>query len=334
MSDVRPMTRRIRDFFRDERGSAMTEFTMFLPVWITVMIGVINLGKFGMHATNVRVEAQKDLWNQAIAISGDFAAEGEHLIPLAAGIEAAAKYGELAGKEGNDQPVIDGIEAATNAAGLGLFGHYGESYEKTLPLDAVFDLPVEPEFQASEVLQLDDQSRYPHALLNDSLGDANMDLSGSSNILGTILGSLISASGFHHSAGAGIRYGSVFAEKSESGSFIAGRGNYTAAAHYDVLVPPRALTGAETELAFAFAFVLFKADERYGEYMQFGTENWGGDFGAADTPGEDEWAGAQDEADEDIEEQCKAICDSYDPDAENPGPQPAGYGKCNDEGYC
>lgn len=308
---------------RAEDGAALTEFTLFLPIWIVVFVGIVNLGAHGLHSTKVQLQAQRDLWQQAITVTGGF--EGDHMSPLIAAPATSGGYFNVAGISGNDQPGNDTAEGTVTLVAMGAFGHYGESTEKSsIPMYPFVPSSVRGKFQPTEIMGMDDTNRYPHKLLNDTVGDRDI---GNSTI-GDIIATVIAASGLPHSLGAGIRYGSVFANKTETGTLFGGAASYSAGAHYDVLVAPRALAGVEAEMPFFIAYALFKTDDKYDEYQMFGKENWGGGHGAADTPDSSEWEDADDQADEDIDAQCNSICNSWDPDAENPGPQPEHWNTC------
>lgn len=316
--------RRLRVAHDDERGTALTEFTLFLPIWIVVFIGILNLGKIGIDSTVVQAQAQKELWDQAIAVTDGF--EGEHMLPAGAAGAGAAKYGELFLDGDNPQQEIDGAEGLTMTASLGVYGHYGESYQRTVLLESFMQDGIEPKEKPSEVLGYD-PPRYAHTLLNDTLGERSF-----SGDWTDILAEAVAASGLIPSLAAGIRYGSVFAEKSKTTSLLGGAADVTSASHWDVLVAPSPITGdGGTEITFGVAFLAAKLDENYKNYQQFGKTNWGGQDGTEDTPTADEdeiWDNIDDKVDED----CEPILDSWDPDdadEDPPVPKPDGWDNCN-----
>ena len=311
----------------DERGSSLTEFTFFLPIWIVVFVGIMNLGDVGIFSTKIQLQAQKELWDKVIQVTEGF--EGEHMSPRIAAFPTAAGYFDIAGHPDNPQQVLDNIEGGASFIGMQFFGHYGESFDKSLILQPIMPNGINPTFSANEVLGQDDSGRFPHRLLNDTL--LEQDFGGG---FADIIGAVIGASGFVPALGAGVRYGSVFSFKSGTKTFYGGAGSYGTEAGWDAIVGPRALTGTEADLVpVTMAFVMFKLDDKYLHYQQFGKENWGGGFGAADVDApsseEDFENQNQDAIDAERDAQCDAINNSgYDPDADPPQPKPPGWDEC------
>ena len=346
---------------RDERGSAMTEFIMFLPIWIVVFIGIENLGIMGMVGTQVQLKAQKELWQKAVQ-----GPEGnDYLLPIQGGLDAADEYSRVAGLPNNDQAANDNMEAVLVGAGWGLLGHYGESSEKSTIPGIVFMLvsnrsdiddikmfnDAVPAFLLSDIIGDLDGARYPEAVLNDSI--ANTDLQSTGEI-GSIIQAIIGASGLVHSQGAAIRYGVVFADVDETvDGLMGGWGSVSSGAHYDVLIGPTSksrnnLVDSEFD-TWGWNYGLFKADEQYDELLVFGEENLEGDGAGNFDPenddrfkDDDDVEEAQEEGEDDIEEQCQASHCSYPgpdgPDGEpNTGderPRTSEEARCEDEGYC
>ncbi len=311
-------------FGRSEDGASITEFVIFLPIWIMVFIGIINLGRVGIFGTKVQLRAQRELWNKSIQVTSQFESI-EHQSAVGSAVITAAAYGQVAGLPNNDQVGNDGVEAIATGVGMGAYGHFGESAEKAfIPASLAVPSAIRGKYDPKEVLGQDDTNRYPHKIVNDTL--AAQSFSGG---IASIITTVIAASGFVQSTAAGIRYGSVFSSYNESSTFIGRYGDFSAGAHFDALVSPRALKGAEAEaVPFAIAFLLFKADEEYDEFQLFGDDNWGGT--TADNsriPDTD----TDDEVDAGVEAECeeRMANTTYDPDAENPGPEPSWWDTCN-----
>lgn len=300
---------------RHESGTAMTEFVFFLPIWITVFIGILNLGKVGIASTQVQVQAQKDLWAKAIPVSDGF--QAEHMSPRVAAPVTAAGYFADAGETGNPQAGIDSLWGTLNPAFMEVRGHYGESCVVTKPLQPFMQDGIEPTCSAKEVLGQDDTNRYPHRLLNDTLDEVSFS-GGWTEILATAVG----MSGLIQSMAAGIRYGSVFGEKSETVEMFAGVASFTTSSHWDVMVAPRPLTGIEGDtVTFGVAFLAAKLDSNYEHYQQFGKTNWGGGDGTADTPTADT-GDIDDQTEEGIDEQCDSVPEYDDDPDDNPDTPP------------
>lgn len=313
----------IRRLRGDESGTAMTEFVFFLPVWIVLFIGILNLGKIGIASTVVQVQTHRDLWEQAIQVPEGFLA-GSHMSPRTAAPVTAAGYFGVAGGAGNPQPALDTAEGTATGAGMLVRGHYGESCVRTIPLEPLMQNGIEPTCSAEEVLGQSDTNRYPHTLLNDTLDERSF----SGGWTG-ILASAVGASGLIPAIAAGIRYGSVFSESSDTVELFGGAASFNTSSHMDVIVAPRPISGIEADtVTFGIAFLAAKLDDNYMHYQQFGKTNWGGGDGTADTPTAD--TDSIDEQTEDgIDEDCDEILDSWDEDADPPQPKPDGYDACD-----
>ncbi|MEZ4461906.1 MAG: hypothetical protein R3E66_19725 [bacterium] len=53
-------------------------------------------------------------------------------------------------------------------------------------------------------------------------------------------------------------------------------GNYSAEAHYDILVAPSPLKGEATKMTFGFAWAMAQTQENYRVMMNFGESEWDG----------------------------------------------------------
>lgn len=323
------LRRLILSLGRSEDGTAITEFVIFLPIWIFVFIGIINLGRVGIFSTQVQLRAQKDLWDQSVQVTSQWESI-EHQSAAGAAVLTAADYFEVKNIDGNDQEGNDFAEGVATGAGMGLYGHYGESAEKAfIPASVAVPASVRGKYSPEEIMGVE-SGRFPHLIMNDTLAEADF---GGSSVIG-IIAAAVAASGFVQSTAAGIRYGSVFTNKEETMSFISNFGSFKAGAHYDALVSPRAINGAEAEiLPFSIAFLMFKADETgpgtgYKEFLLFGDENWGGGHGSDDSRTPEDTS--SEEADAEVQEECDNYNSSYTGDY--PGgddPKPSWWDTCN-----
>ncbi len=271
--------------FREENGTAVTEFVMFLPVFVVTFAGIVNLGKFGYETTRTQVLAQKKLWANVMPITHGIADGGVHMSSVAGGGEAAAHIGALATDGDNPQQAADVIEAGIMAGGLAIDGHWGESYLRVKPFEAVgFADDVDPTYDAKDIIG---EQPFPNAILNDGLNRPKPD-----GIVGVIT-SLLSGSGAVPAMAAGIRYGEVYGE--EDRSFTVGNfGSFNAEAHYDVLVAPSPLKGIATKMTFGFAWAFAQTDENYRVMMNFGESEWEGDSSGGSDRLDDILAGGDD----------------------------------------
>lgn len=297
---------------RGESGSAMSEFVMFLPVFVMCFAGVVNLGKFGYETTRTKVLAQKQLWSKVIPITYSLADGTAHMSSVAAGGIAAAHLGGLAADGDNPQQAGDLYEAGVMTLGLAADGHWGESYTRVVPFSATsLANDVEPKYDPSDVIG--DQP-YPNSLLNDGPNRPKPD-----GVVG-IITAVLSGSGAVPAMAAGIRYGEVFGEQNRS--FRVGRlGNFGSEAHYDVLVAPSPLKGVATKMTFGFAWALAQAEENYRVMMNFGESEWEGDSSGGST----NHSGALDGLDE-LDKKDDAVKDAEDELAEQQAAEQQGGG--------
>lgn len=308
---IMKLRNRLCRFHVDEDGTAITEFTIFLPIWIMMIIAVTSLMRVGVFSTKVQLQAQKDMWSKVIPITASgINLDHAYWNPNAGYGAASVDYFRVAGIEGNPQALNDGIEGAADLVNV-VEGHYTESYTRSLlpPTEPFID-NVDVTSSPEEVLQMDDTERYPHKLLNDTLTD-NFDFGGSA--LSTII-SLAALAGFIHHTAAGIQYGSVFGDAEGTVPLFGQWGTLETQFHCDVLVAPRPLTGADADVTPAtWAFAIFKGDEEYEEYLQWGNQNWDANGDASefqppdvDQQQEDAQNGAEDGAEECEEQQQEA----------------------------
>ncbi|MEZ4461907.1 MAG: hypothetical protein R3E66_19730 [bacterium] len=194
-----------RIFVHGESGSAMTEFVMFLPVFVVTFAGLVNLGKFGYETTQTQILAQNQLWANVMPITHGIADGGEHMSSVAAGGAAAAHLAGLAGDGDNPQQLADGYEAGVMSLGLAIGGHWGESYARVKPFSVTsLANDVDPQFSASDVIG---EQPFPQSILND--GPNRPTPSGVVDVITTLL----SGSGALPAMAAGIRYGEVFGSR-------------------------------------------------------------------------------------------------------------------------
>ncbi|MEC9439608.1 MAG: hypothetical protein VYE40_00755 [Myxococcota bacterium] len=286
---------------REEGGSALTEFTMFLPVWIVLFAGIVNLGKFGYMSTSTQIEAQRDLWSKLIPLTAPDSKEAVHMTPLAAGIDTLSKNTpskvQRAAYADVNSNVISG-EGLVWGGAIELSGHWGESYERTIILETanISQLSQGPHKKPGDLI--DDERAYPKIVVDDSLVDSDFKTDG----VASIIASIVSASGGIHPIGAGIRYGMVTGEKVDHTFSIAGFGSVTSVSRYDAIVPPAPLTGtAADKLPFAINRLLAESDDNYAEMLNYTELEWGNASGDSFEFNQDPEKQGEDQA----EQQCK-----------------------------
>ena len=232
---------RLRRFGSDERGVAMTELIITLPVFIIIFAAVANLHKINRNGLRTKIMASKDMWTQAMDVQKGAKEEPFELPPLEqsfpqlAGLDALDKVQQYPSEHG-DWPerykdfglITDASEGEADGAvtGLSLIGH-----------EAPDDYPGS------------DASDFAEAILSDQ--DIN-SLSMPSGLLNVyILATISSYWGPNQGPAAGMRYGMVAGHHKEEFSVF--QVNYTMETSYDVLNSPVAKPrGADSAIAALF----------------------------------------------------------------------------------
>lgn len=224
---------------RDQKGAALTEFVICLPVFIIIFVGVVNLNKLQDKSVAIKVQATNQLWSNAIPVQKSNVSA--RMLPSVQGIKTAAHIGSHF-----RYPISDTVGIA-GGAGLAATGHFGESYAMTIPVNAaanIFTKDMQLEMQGGPVYNNMELTR-------DLVDDGTVkSLPNGSGAL-SYLNALITISGARPAIAAGIRYGLATGEAQETVN-VAGK-SYELSTGYDVLVAPKptseALTVAVTRLA-------------------------------------------------------------------------------------
>lgn len=291
----------MRHLLRDERGTALTEFILFLPVFIVCFIGLGNLITAGIGATKVEMIGQQKTWEEALQVSTSSPAT--HMSPLLGAEDAFGELGALAGDDANPQQTADGVERFAYNAGLGFAGHWGESFERAIIpkaisyADNIDDLTANPH-------DIIGHGSYPNLLLNDSASSVlDRPEGGGALSVTDVISGLISISGFIPAQAAGIRYGVAFGEHEDDFQLMAGGPTKHYESHHDILVPPNPLSGNEHRIyTFGAAYAAMLLQEEYRVMLKYGKSEWDGGF---DTGRGDQ---AQQEADDRYEEEREEAC--------------------------
>jgi len=265
----------MRRFQRDERGSAMTEFVMFMPIWVTLFAGIFALGKAGIYTTRTPIKAQKQLWTNVIN-----AGDTPHMVPNAAALAAPGTLAASRTRQSNNA-VANGFEAVTWSGALGLGGTIGESYQRTVILGAISN-DIDPEMSFENIVP--SERIYPTNALDDGtfpLPSMSMDS------IGSVIASFVNASGAILAVGAGARYGVVGGEVTGEQIRLARGFTITSNARYDILVAPKAMdsTGEAENVPYTMARLMAESDEKYAVMMNFSESEWtSGPSGSYDVP--------------------------------------------------
>lgn len=295
-------------FHREQRGSAMTEFVMTLPVWIVVLYVIWDMGMVHMHVTNTQIVAQTDLWSKAIPLTRPFdptsgqspdSESAKYMVPALGGAQAIAAQSKARNAH-NGHGTFSTIEGPIHgAAVIGLGGslgggfnvgagdsHYVESTYRIGNMTAGMSNVPETKLKAKDVVDISEEKRYPVMMLNDGL-DTNFDFSGdsASSKVASILMSALDSSGALHSIVAGARYGAVAGESTGDYKGLFGW-NVKPGYAYDTLVSPAPYT---TDAANYIPMMVARlgaeaADgEKYAVALRFCKGDWSGNTPAGNS---------------------------------------------------
>lgn len=136
----------------DERGSAMTEFTICLPAFLILFVGITELGQLEEAGLQVQLRANKEMWGNAIPVQKtmmDIVHQSPQLAALQGGAQVLGNTSEY--------PVAD-FALGGSYLGLGFNGTEGEAEVSTLVggvaavgPGAIFGSEPEPDFFAEDV---------------------------------------------------------------------------------------------------------------------------------------------------------------------------------------
>lgn len=181
---MRRMLNTLTRRFRSERGSAMTEFVMGLPIFIIIFAGMGSLYRINNEAIRAKAEVNYNLWSQTDVGAGA-------IIPIFA-IGSVSSLSDLAANGGS------------------VLGIYADSYVKTLiPLLIPGTRPSSgcATLGCAQINMGNDM--FSRTLLDDNMvnGVVNGNLSASG--WASALSSALTVTGSRPSFAAGIRYGAV-----------------------------------------------------------------------------------------------------------------------------
>lgn len=233
---LKPLAARLH---RDQKGTSLTEFVICLPVFLIIFTGVVNLNKLQDKSVLIKVQATHELWSNAIPVQKSNISD--RMLPSVQGAKAAGHIGSRF-----RYPISDTVGIA-GGAGLGLTGHFGESYAMTIPVNAaanIFTSDMELEPTGGPVYN-------DRELTRDLVDDGTIKSLPSGSGPLSYLNMLITISGARPAIAAGIRYGLASGEAQHTVSIVGT--SHQLSTGYDVLVAPRptaeALTVAVTRLA-------------------------------------------------------------------------------------
>lgn len=291
-------------FHREQRGSAMTEFVVTLPVWIIVMYVIWDMGMVHMHVTNTQIVAQTDLWSKAIPLTkaADQTPTGEtlkYMVPISGGIQAGIAqskkrnahngHGTFSTVEGPIHALAIGGATVSlqspSSSGIG-DSHFVESTYRIGSMSLGMSGVPETKLKAKDVVDISEDKRYPVMMLNDGV-DTNFDTGGdsASSQVAALLMSALDSSGALHSIVAGARYGAVAGESTGDYKGLFGW-NVKPGYAYDTLVSPAPYTtDASNYIPMMVARLGAEAaeGEKYAVALRFCKGDWSGNTPAGNS---------------------------------------------------
>ncbi|QDG51121.1 hypothetical protein FIV42_10355 [Persicimonas caeni] len=214
-------------FARDERGTALTEFIIVLPIFVIIFAGIGHLTRLNKTAIRLGGTAYKQMWEKAKKVQTDD--PGVHVVPAGAASmmqNNMATYTGLQEEAGMKQIVQH--ETSNHAAGLLQSGHMGESYNRVRRARQNIEIRYIDAELTSQLSGVTGESAYAQRLFDDS-GSASTFYPGSS--------SAVSSHGLRPVIAAGTRYGTVVG--SDNGSVDVGGREIELAHYFTTLVAPK-----------------------------------------------------------------------------------------------
>ncbi len=214
---------RINGLHNDERGTALTEFVIILPVFIMVFAGILQIRKVGNEAVEHQVRANKKLW---VAV---YDAEDEVLRMTPRG-QFAQAFSDT------EQNIMQRLDSGANALG----GHWTEHYTRTqVMMPIVSGVRVEQPWRGRLTLEPSSvigDATVAKALVDDALTPGDLRPS-NSGIVGTIINGAMQVIGGNAGYAANIRYGNVYSEPQVDEIEVAGI-SHTFETSYESRVSP------------------------------------------------------------------------------------------------
>ncbi len=143
-------------FARDERGTALTELLLTLPVFIIIFAGMQHLTYVEHKAVRVKIRANKDMWEHAMASANNTSLipDPKEGIPTLAAVDALGTISNFPSEHGD-------MYGTMNNFGLAFGATKGESQRSTMVLRFMGQSP-------SGQVPGRNLRKYPRDMLDDS----------------------------------------------------------------------------------------------------------------------------------------------------------------------
>jgi hypothetical protein len=216
---------------RDQRGAALTEFAITLPIFLLLLMALLHLANMGQTTVAVKKAAYSNMWSESYRLTqatiteepGVYSPRSAFMDAMPDGVSASSAIGSL-------DSIAEGIgghwgEAMfkTNLAPLltgGQITHTSQDTEASVRLNENVNITTGPHQVMTEIIGESRQHR-PAFAVNDNLGDDNLanhldGMDGISGVISSALSAGLTASGVVPGLFAGVRSGD--AEGTASGS--------------------------------------------------------------------------------------------------------------------
>lgn len=244
---------------RDERGTALTEFVIILPVFIIVFAGLLKLRTVGNEAVEHQVRANKKLW---VAV---YEAEDDEI--------NMSPRGDLVDAFGpGEQSILNRLDAAVSGFG----GHWGESYSRSALAMPVLTgrrvpTPLRNKLTMRPYNVIGDAT-VVNTLTNDTVDLSGLDTSG--GIAGTIVNGALRLLGVSAGYAANIRYGNAYGELQVDEIEVAGIEHRFETSYQSLISPAQKppfndfMDSAETR-SYLMSRLVGESETNYAELMDF-----------------------------------------------------------------
>ncbi|AWV91241.1 TadE/TadG family type IV pilus assembly protein [Bradymonas sediminis] len=234
-------------FSRNDRGTALTEFVIMLPVFILIWVGMINLFKLENGGMRAKIKASSQTWEKAMTV-----AHGGHVPEAKAGVHIMAGLDAIDNVNNRPSGTADSFAHLKNAR-LASQGNRGEAQGSATMARLLGQTP--PAQPAGQGLR----SHYSRAMLDDSRSNFINSAPGPLGIYAPVIPESIQSIGYNHAPATGNRYGSVFGEHIEQVE-VYGQMNELGAT-YDVLNSPVGKPKRTDDLIYVPGFSRLMAEQ-------------------------------------------------------------------------
>lgn len=199
-------------FHRDQRGTSLTEFAITLPIYLILLVGLLNLYHLHQNALMSVQRSTAEMWDDAIQTQR-FPWRAE-VMPATAAISTGLFYNSV----GEFPGFYSGIDVSAAAGGL-----YTDSWMKAGAMNQIPNVNVSPD-PKRRLNQIVCNPSHAHSLMNDQADFRSLNFGS----FGNFINSLAGLSGTRPAIAAGIRYGTV--EGSDRTTFGPSDGRFQAEA--------------------------------------------------------------------------------------------------------